>query len=99
MTLKYNIEVSNASYNEYIKKITNQIFKLLPLREEDTPWEKTLESLMLEIKGFDCLLGEHQNFLPVLSKLESLYVTEDFNSYRKTIFECLSLMDGFKVYG
>ena len=35
MILKYNIEIDTAAINENIKRLTNQIYKLLPNREEN----------------------------------------------------------------
>jgi hypothetical protein len=34
MILKYDIDIDNDTIEEALKRITNQIYKLLPLREE-----------------------------------------------------------------
>ena len=99
MILKYNIEVSNEVIKKDIERITNQIFKLLPSREEGSDWETPLENLIREIGGMSRLLGDQVEFFSLLCKMESLLtLTEenDFFVFRKTIFECLSLINGIK---
>ena len=39
MILKYNAEIDNHAIENSIKRITNQIYKLLPNREENVDWE------------------------------------------------------------
>lgn len=96
MIIKYGINISDENYDLNLKRLTNQIYKLLPMREENQDWKKFLETVMLEIGGLNELVGTTVNFLPLLSKLESLYDIEDFIVYRKTIFECLGLIDKVK---
>ena len=39
MILKYNADISDDAIVQSINKITNQIFKLLPSREEGGEWK------------------------------------------------------------
>ena len=99
MILKYEIEIDNEVIKKDIERLTNQIFKLLPSREEGSDWEAPLENLIREIGGMSKLIGDQISFLSLLCKLESLLdLTEkdDFFAFRKTIFECLSLISGIK---
>lgn len=99
MILKYNIDIDNEVVIKDIERLTNQIFKLLPGREEGSDWETPLENLIREIGGMSKLIGDQIEFLSLLCKLESLLsLTEevDFFAFRKTIFECLSLMNEIK---
>lgn len=97
MIIKYNTEIDNDAICSDLKKITNQIYKLLPNREEYIDWETPLETIIEELSGMDRLLiGQHEILFPILCKLEGLFTLtkeEDFFSYRRTIFECLSLMN------
>ncbi len=97
MELKYNTYVENKSVHSDLKKLVNQIYKLLPNREEGTEWEKPLETIIEELAGMDRLfLGHHEIFFPLLCKLEGLFTLtkeSDFSLYRRTIFECLSLVN------
>ena len=49
MVLKYDIEISNEAISNTLDRLTNQIFKLLPLREEGGDWQTPLKNLILEI--------------------------------------------------
>jgi hypothetical protein len=96
---KYNVEIQNEAILKNIDKITNQIFKLLPYREEGGEWIPPLQNLIIEISGMNVLLKDHTDLFPLLCKLEALLsLTEenDFYLFRKTIFECLGLCNSLK---
>jgi len=100
MLLKYNIEIDAATISSNIKRLTNQIYKLLPNREEETDWQTPLTTIIEEISGMSRLLTDHHEILfMLLCKLEGLFILtgeNDFFSYRRTIFECLNLMSTLK---
>jgi hypothetical protein len=97
MVIKYNTEIDNGAIVKELKKITNLIYKLLPNREENIDWEKPLETIIEELAGMDRLLiDQHEILFPLLSKLEGLFTLteeDDFALFRRTIFECLGLMN------
>ena len=100
MVIKYNVEIQNEAILKNIDRITNQIFKLLPSREEGGDWMTPLESLIIEVAGMAELIKDHCDLFSLLCKMESLLnltKEEDFLNYRKTIFECLGLMNGIKI--
>lgn len=100
VNLKYDIQILPEAIKENLKRIINQVYKLLPMREEGSNWEKPLETLLEELKGMDrLLLDQHKVFFSLLCKLEGLFELtekEDFDRYRGTIFECLSLLNTIK---
>lgn len=99
MTLKYGIEIDKDAILNNIDRITNQIFKLLPTREEGDNWEAPLENLIIEIKGMDRLLLDQAVLFSLLCKMESLFTLtkeDDFFLFRKTIFECLGNCNALK---
>lgn len=78
-----------------IKRLTNQLWKLIPMRENEENWIGQLDSLHIEISGLGSLakINEDENFLILLSKLEGLRIKDSsFSVYRKTVFECISLL-------
>lgn len=76
-----------------IKRLTNQLWKLIPMRENEEDWQKQLNTVIIEIAGLNEIFVQNPQFLQLLSKLEGLQVVEvDFNKYRKTIFESLELL-------
>ena len=42
MILKYDIEIDNKAISHRLRGLINQIYKLLPVREEGNDWEKPL---------------------------------------------------------
>ena len=102
MIIKYNVDIDKKTIDINLKRIINQIYKLLPCREEGDNWEKPLDTIIEELTGmsrlFDCCRSV---VFTLLCKLEGLYKCEDkddFQIYRRTIFECLGLLGGIKDY-
>lgn len=98
MNIKYNITLSRTIVQNDIKRIVNQIYKLLPMREEKKDWQKPLQTIIQELAGMKRLfLGQQeQSFFILLCKLEGMFElvqSIDFDLYRRTIFECLSLLN------
>ena len=59
MVIKYNLNIDNEAIKTNIDRLTNQIFKLLPGREEGSDWETPLQNIILEIVGMDRLILEY----------------------------------------
>ena len=101
MFLKYNIQIKNKIIVDRIQNLINQIYKLLPNREQGIDWEKPLETILEQLVGMYRLMNNKYSeiFFPLLNKLEGLYSLtkeDDFLCYRRTIFECLGLMNELK---
>ena len=98
MILKYNINIDNNVISNRLQVLINQIYKLLPIRQEGEDWYKPLQTILEELAGMQRLMdcGYSEIFFPLLNKLEGLYSlveNDDFFCYRRTIFECLGLMN------
>ena len=98
MILKYNVDIEEQTIHNRLQNLINQIYKLLPSREEGADWEKPLQTVLEELTGMQRLMncGYSEIFFPLLNKLEGLYSLvedDDFLCYRRTIFECLGLMN------
>jgi hypothetical protein len=99
VVLKYDLEFDSDEIKKVIDKITNQIFKLLPSREEGGDWETPLQNLILEITGMKALWIDQPNLFSLLCRLEALQTLtreDDFFVFRKLIFECLGLCNQIK---
>ena len=96
MILKYDFNIEIEAIEANLIRITNQIYKLLPLREEGGDWQKPLTTLMEELAGISRLFIDQQPQLyKLISKLEGLFTLstdKDFMLYRSVIFESLGLM-------
>lgn len=66
------------------------------MREHEEDWIKQLDTVILEIVGMNEIFIEPQ-FLQLLCKLEGIKIQEmTFELYRKTVFECISLLQELK---
>lgn len=96
MLIKYDITIDKNIVIARLKKDLNQIYKLLPIREEQGDWRKPLDTLIEELTGMESLFldNDYQEYLFILlCKLEGLKTLDnDFMLYRRIIFECLSIM-------
>ena len=95
MISKYGIEFDREDIIKNAQRLTNQLWKLIPMREHEENWQKQLDTVILEIVGFnEIFIGA--SFLQMLCKLEGLKVQDtEFDFYRKTVFECISLLQEF----
>lgn len=97
MALMSGITIDTTVINESIKRIINQVYKLLPMRQEGRDWEKLLETLIQELSGMKRLIvGQDDLFFLVLCKMEGLFSLkdrDDMHIYRRTIFEILNLLN------
>lgn len=78
-----------------INRLTNQLWKLIPMRENQENWLIQLDTVIIELAGLQELSNNaaDEKFLILLSKLEGLKQKDNsFNIYRKTVFECISLL-------
>lgn len=55
MLLKYGLNIEKEAVQANLVRITNQVYKLLPIREEDKNWTKPLETIIEELAGMDRL--------------------------------------------
>lgn len=94
MITKYHIDISDEVMEKNIVRLTNQLWKLIPMRENKEDWDKQLNTVIIEIAGLNEIFIQDPRFLQLLSKLEGLNVLNDieFSIYRKTVFECISLL-------
>ncbi len=104
MTHSCFIDIEDDAIDEFMCRVGNQIYKLLPLREEGGAWKKLLDSLVLEVAGMQGLFPNHEDLLLLLAKLKGLQGLAygmDFMDYRRTVFECCALANkvrgGFNV--
>lgn len=101
MILKYNIDIKFDIIAQRFQGLINQIYKLLPTRQQGGDWKKSLQTILQELAGMQNILkcGDQQIFFILLNKLEGLFslqTDESFFCYRRVIFECLNLMGTIK---
>lgn len=94
---KYGFDISAANIVADINRLTNQLWKLIPMRENGEDWESQLQTAIIELAGLNNILNIDEQYLILLSKLEGLKALDiDFPIYRKTVFESISLLRAIK---
>ena len=97
MITKYGFEFSREEIKKEIVRLTNQLWKLIPMRENGEEWDKQLETVIIDIAGKNEIFICNSHFLQLLSKLEGLRLIDtEFSIYRKTVFECINLLQEIK---
>lgn len=78
----------------YENKLKNKLFGLLCEFEKNREWEKFLDSILIELQGFD----EDEktiNYYILYHKIASLrYLRYEY--FRTTVFDCMSLLSNME---
>lgn len=100
MITSYDIKVDDDIIAANLGRIGNQIFKLLPMREEGGEYKKPLETLIVELLGMNHLFPDQPKLFSLVCKLQGLDTEEEteFALYRRTIFEACGLTSELKAY-
>ena len=90
---QFNFSFPKEVIDANIQRLTNQLWKLIPMRENNEDWEKQLNTVIIEIAGLNEIFISTPQFLQLLSKLKGLQVEEvSFILYRKIVFESINLL-------
>ena len=74
----------------YYNKLKNKLYGLLCEFEKGGEWEKFLDSILIELNGFDTP-EKTINFYSLYHKLSELRFLK-YEYFRSTIFDCMSLL-------
>ena len=98
MLTKYEFDIPQNVLNQNVTRLVNQLWKIIPMRENNENWAWQLETVKIEIAGLNEIFVQDPRFLQLLSKLEGLQIEQDieFSVYRKTVFEAISLLQECK---
>ena len=75
-----------------VQRLVNQVWKLLPMKENNENWEGQLSSVLVELYGLHRIFGGQLDFLILITKLEGLKDVDNFSTYRTTVFGAISLL-------
>ncbi len=91
---KYGIDFPRKIIDQDVQRLINQLWKLVPMRENEEDWITHLKTITQEISGLVEIYRNKPDGLILLSKLEGLTSTacDDFMIYRKTVFRCIDLL-------
>ena len=94
---QFNFNFPKEVIDANIQRLTNQLWKLIPMRENNEDWEKQLNTVIIEVAGLNEIFISNPQFLQLLSKLKGLQVEEvNFILYRKIVFESINLLQELK---
>ena len=97
MMTKYGFNIDLEVFTKNCQRLINQMWKLIPMRENDEDYTKQLDTVINEIVGLNEILISRPQFLQLLSKLEGLRSVEStFDFYRKTVFEAINIVQELK---
>nr|DAD59074.1 MAG TPA: hypothetical protein [Caudoviricetes sp.] len=87
-----NIDDVREAYRDKMKK---KLYGLLREREKNGEWKKFLDSILIELMGYeDC--NKTIDYYTLYYKLSACRYLS-FEYYRKTLFECMNLFDRIDV--
>lgn len=88
----YIVEFSKEVVAKNLARLRKQIWKLLPMKENGEDWIKQLNSVKLEIAGMSVIFSNNSKYLALLAKLEGLKFEEDFQVFRKGVFDAITFL-------
>mgnify|MGYP003302298048 FL=1 len=53
LTTKYSFEFQKEDIDVNVRRLTNQMWKLIPMREHEEDWPKQLDTVTIEIAGLN----------------------------------------------
>ena len=53
MITKYGFNISHEEISINVRRLTNQLWKLIPMREHQEDWSKQLDTVIIEIAGMN----------------------------------------------
>lgn len=90
-------------YLHYLSCLINQIFKILPLKEQNSEFIDThISDIIKELKGFDMLIKDTEydavimRILAILSYYEQNIYVSSVEDVRRNIFKMITLCEKLK---
>lgn len=92
-TKYYNISFEEDKVISDIKRLINQVWKLIPMKENNEDWKKQINQVLIEIIGLQSLFENKIDLLIIISKLEGLKEYDlDFKDFRSLVFSVITLL-------
>ena len=86
--------MADLAWDGYINSFRNKLYGLLCEYEKKGEWEKFLDSLLIELAGFDNSC-KTINYYKLSHNMNSLRFMR-YEYFRSTIFECMNLLGKVK---
>ena len=95
--MKNKFRFSSEAWNRNNTRLTNQIFKLLPMFENNENWRAQRETIVLELHGYNEMFENSSQFMILIAKLCALDQAEDKMTFRKLVFEAITALKETKI--
>lgn len=95
--MKKQFKFSSDAWKYNNTRLTNQIFKLLPMYEENEEWEKQQQTIILELHGYNDMFVNNPSFMVLIAKLFALSHAEDKMIFRKLVFEAITELKSINI--
>ena len=60
MLTKYGFDIPKEAIEQNVRRLTNQLWKLIPMKENHEDWRKQLDTVLIEIAGLnEIFIGSH----------------------------------------
>ena len=98
MKYKYG-ELKTEQIEKQKKRLTNSIFRLLPMRENNYEYlDEYFVNLLIKIDGLNKLWGEKDpEIITLLALVEKARGEEDIEIYKKAVLNACSLVDKIRA--
>ena len=98
--MDFYVEMPPSQIAAEKKYIRSAIFKLLPYKEESYEYlDKYFVSVLQLLKGFNKVSGYQPIVVSIISKVAYARDTDDFQEYRKAIFDACGMVEQIKESG
>lgn len=86
-------DIPNAALKNNISDLINQVFKLLPYKEQENEnLDKLFTTLLFRMSGMANLFQSEPRWVTLLSFIEAARNEKDFKMYRKSILDACSIL-------
>ena len=90
---KYDFDLSDEVIKRDLKRLINQVWKIIPMCENGEDWHKQIETVLTELVGLNEVFMQKDQFLQSISKLEGIFLRDvEFSFLRKSVFEIITLL-------
>ena len=90
-------EIPNTALKSNISDLINQVFKLLPYKEQNhANLDQAFTALLFRMGGMADLFEQEPRWVTLLSFLEAARKENDFRMYRKSILDVCSILSEIK---
>ncbi len=90
--MKKQFRFSPDAWNHNNVRLTNQIFKLLPMYENEEDWQRQQETIILELRGYNDMFQNCPGFMVLVGKLHALSYADDDTLIRTTVFVAITVL-------